>query len=614
MKILSRVKGKRSIIALLIFVFVGGVIYTFQSGRISIRNELFEGEYQICEKEEPTFYPRVNYKMNTYKEMNPDSESASEEESSKFATKRDAGEIAWVDGADRDAVKAAIEKHPHERKEDPALTRLRYDSCYKDRRPYQSLQLLTPEDGALFPPNLCAPYVEWEDPNNNLWQITILLEEESPLTFTVEEKRWRFPKSLWQKLCNHAIGNDIQLQIKGIQVNEKGDKTGPIQATESITFQICKDPADSFIVYRLVAPPFSSYKTPDIFVRDIHEDHSSSFLSARREYCLNCHNFSSKQGNVGKLSLQVRSLVKVANNLPTYLAIYDIEKREGFKVRLPFEIQMTTFMAWSPDGNKLAYSANQKVAAMKPIVFETQLAGMATSDIAIYDVETNETYLVPGASDPNLLEIYPQWSPDGNQLLFSRSPVGDHPAHILYDLYVMDLNEESRAIPRPIEGAAENGRSNFYPRFSPDGKWLSFCQSDGGDLIRASSDIYLKAGDLSGPAHRLEFNVDYAADSWHSWSSNSHWLVFASKREGGVYAYLYLTHIDDEGHASPAIPLPLEEKPFASYNIPEFIAHVPTIQEEELFDAIRVEPEPRTVQLREYSQRTHHEQKEEKSG
>jgi hypothetical protein len=45
--------------------------------------------------------------------------------------------------------------------------------------------------------------------------------------------------------------------------------------------------------------------------------------------------------------------------------------------------------------------------------FETQLAGMATSDIAIYDTERNDTWLVPGASDPNQLEIYPYWTPDG---------------------------------------------------------------------------------------------------------------------------------------------------------------------------------------------------------
>jgi hypothetical protein len=471
-----------------------------------------------------------------------------------------------------------------------------------------------PENHSLYPPNLCAPFVQWEDGTNTLWQVCVEVPgRETPYTFLSKKKRWRFPASLWEEIQRDCIEQDIGLTVKGIRLDEQGNKTGAIHGTEPVIFRISKDPVDDYIVYRLVAPPFSSYKTPDIFSRDLRQDDAVPFLSARRRYCLNCHTFSSKQGNTGKLAFQVRSLVKVENNLPTYLAIYDIDKKEGFKVRLPFEIQMTTFTAWSPDGNQLAYSANQKIAALKPIVFETQLAGMSTSDIAIYDLEKEDTYLVPGASDPNLLEIYPQWTPDGKRLVFTRSPVGQHPAHILFDMCVVDLEVEGKPEVQMIGGASQNGRSNFFPRFSPDGKWFSFCQSDGGDLIRASSDLCIMAGDLTGPSHPLSCNVDYAADSWHSWSSNSKWIVFASKREGGVYAYLYLTHIDDEGKASPAIPMPLVDQPLASYNIPEFVAELPDIAEKDLFDAIRVEPTPLEIRRRETSQGLHHDQEEKNS-
>jgi hypothetical protein len=372
-----------------------------------------------------------------------------------------------------------------------------------------------------------------------------------------------------------------------------------IQASQPVRFRISRDPADDYIVYRLVAPPFSSLKTPDIFIRDIGKDEPRLFLSARRKYCINCHCFSSKEGNAGKLSLQVRSLAAAGQKLPVYLGVYDIDRQSGHRVQLPFEIQMTTFMQWSPDGQKLAFSANQKIVAMKPILYETQLAGMSTSDIAIYDLVQNEAYLLPGASDPNQLEIYPCWTPDGRSLVFSQTPVGAHPAFMSFDLYVLPLDAGGKAVARPIEGAAANGRSNYFPHFSPDGKWLSFCQSDGGDLIRSSSDIYLKPANLEGPAHFLECNAPYAADSWHSWSSNGRWLVFASKRDGGVYASLYLTHIDDEGHASPAVPLPITERPDASYNIPEFVAHDPGAGDAGLFEAIRVEQEPLAVMERE---------------
>jgi Tol biopolymer transport system component len=291
-------------------------------------------------------------------------------------------------------------------------------------------------------------------------------------------------------------------------------------------------------------------------------------------------------------------LAAVGEKLPVYLGIYDIDRGTGYRVQLPFQIQMTTFMAWSPDQSRLAFSANQKIVALEPVLYETQLSGMSTSDIAICDVARNEAYLLPGASDPNLLEVYPWWSPDGSRIVFSRSPVGPHPANIHFDLYVIPVDGGEQSVAQPIEDAADNGRSNYFPRFSPDGKWFSFCQCDGGDLIRSSSDLYLKAGDLKGPAHRLECNTPYAADSWHSWSSNSRWLVWASKRDGGIYAYLYLTHIDEAGHASPAIRVPMTKKPHASFNVPEFVAQDPGIREAGLFDAIRVEQEPRIVRER----------------
>ncbi|MDX9754347.1 MAG: hypothetical protein RBU29_10325 [bacterium] len=571
-----------------------GAIYPLY--RNAQRQALFNGPVTECPPQEAVYYAREVYDTTHYGGAAP---SQAAEPLSQITRQNSEHEIKYVDGEDRDEVLQAMQEHAGESKESLEVSRLRYKSVYQDRQPYPRLQVVEPQAGSVYPANLCPPYVTWEDPNNSLWQINLVIDGDPKIySYITSEKRWRFPASLWSHLTEECQGNPLSLHIKGVAQDHKGQRTGEIQGTPPVFFQISSDPADNFIVYRLVAPPFSSFKTPDIYIRDIRTDKAVKFLSSRREYCLNCHNFSSKTGNSGKLSFQVRSLVNVAHRLPTYLSIYDMDRQEGFKVRLPFEIQMTTFMNWAPDHNRLAYSANQKIAALKPIVYETQLAGMATSDIAIYDVEANETYLVPGASDPNFLEIYPQWTPDGKQLLFSRSPVGQHPAHILFDLYILDLEESETATARPIPGGSNPDKSSYFPHFSPDGRWFSFTQSDGGDLIRASSELYLLPGDLSGDAHRLECNDVHGADSWHSWSSNSKWLVFSSKRESGAFAYLYLTHIDEQGHASPAIALPIADQPLASYNIPEFLASMPSIPQDALFEAMRAETEPREVTLR----------------
>jgi hypothetical protein len=43
-----------------------------------------------------------------------------------------------------------------------------------------------------------------------------------------------------------------------------------------------------------------------------------------------------------------------------------------------------------------------------------------------------------------------------------------------FDLYRFPFNEDRGGPAEPITGAAEDGRSNFFPKYSPDGRWIVF--------------------------------------------------------------------------------------------------------------------------------------------
>ena len=485
------------------------------------------------------------------------------------------------------------------------IARLACPSSYLDRRRADALTITYPPEGAAFPANLCAPEVEWEDPRNDLWQISVgLAGKPAHYQEVVEGRRWWFPRRLWEDLHSGPSGDSGQAGEKGFWVQVKGltrpaDGRNPaavqVEASRPVHVRLSPYPVDDYVVYRLVGVPFDAQRAPDTFIRDVRTFEESPFLLAREKYCFNCHTFSSKTGVRGKIAYQCRYLGPQPFPLRTYFAIYDLDSRRGWRAELPYPIQMTTFVAWSPDGTKLALSANQYIVAAQPITLETQLAGENTSDLAIYDLTAQRTWLLPGADRPDRLEIHPQWSPDGGSIVFSLASPGHHPALVPFDLAVIPYNDGAGGEPRLIPGASANGRSNYYPRFSPDGRWLSFCQCDGGDLIRPTSDIFLLPASLEGQPHRLESNAPYAADSWHSWSSNSHWLVFATKRDDGIYARLYFTEIDTEGHASPAVRLPVREDRLESFNIPEFVAERPPVSEGQLYEAIRVEQPPVTV-------------------
>ncbi|KPK99852.1 MAG: hypothetical protein AMK75_06265 [Planctomycetes bacterium SM23_65] len=213
----------------------------------------------------------------------------------------------------------------------------------------------------------------------------------------------------------------------------------------------------------------------------------------------------------------------------------------------------------------------------------------AGSDIAVYDVEAGKALLLPGASEQGVLELYPRWTPDGKSIVFCVAPDGLDSKRTHLSLHVIPYADGQGGKPMPIPGASNNGRSNYFPRFSPDGKWLSFVQSNGGAFIKSSSEVCLMSASLEGPARVLESNAPHAADSWYSWSSNSRWIVFTSKRDDGAFARLYFTHIDDGGHASEPVRLPIANEVRMSFNVPEFVAEVPTIDERALFDGLRVE-------------------------
>ena len=86
------------------------------------------------------------------------------------------------------------------------------------------------------------------------------------------------------------------------------------------------------------------------------------------------------------------------------------------------------------------------------------------------------------------------------------------------------------------------------PGFPPDGKQLVFTLSEYGNFSIWHKDADLYRIDLdSGVMHRMdEVNSD-DVESYHSWSSNSRWLVFSSRRIDGLYTRPYLVHIDENG-------------------------------------------------------------------
>ena len=87
-------------------------------------------------------------------------------------------------------------------------------------------------------------------------------------------------------------------------------------------------------------------------------------------------------------------------------------------------------------------------------------------------------------------------------------------------------------------------------------------------------------------------------ESYHSWSSNSRWAVFSSRRGDGLYTRPYIAHINENGEADKAFLLPQEDpvnyykELLFSYNIPEFSNAPVKLNIPEIEDQLMQEKKP----------------------
>ena len=196
-----------------------------------------------------------------------------------------------------------------------------------------------------------------------------------------------------------------------------------------------------------------------------------------------------------------------------------------------------------------------------------------SGDIYIYNFQTGALAPLPGASDPQFNEDLPSFSPDGKYVLFSRYQAVDKKEKLRViesmDLYQVPFNDGKGGAPVPIPNASANHMYQYFARYAPNGKWISFCRANAskGFFVRKDSDIYLLT--LNDHAvTKLSLNRDGTMDSWHDWSSDSHWLIFSSKRDKSQLTAVYMSYIDDDGKDHP--PIKLADEPERKTNTPQF--------------------------------------------
>ncbi len=423
--------------------------------------------------------------------------------------------------------------------------------------------------GATIPPNLC-PITFMVDEPGRRYSLRIESSSGGVYETTGRGPRLGVPLRPWKSLLQQAAGGELAFRIAVLD----GSRTW--QAFAPITLRVATDPIDPYLAYRRIRPLYNFWREVGIYQRDLTGWEENVVVHGRdfAQGCTNCHAFAN--ADPATLAVGTRSQEHGSATL-----LY----RNGALTKLAMKWGYTS---WHPSGKAAALSLNKVQQFFHSVGEEVRDVCDLDSDLAVYYADGNRVVTAPGIAAPDYLETYPAWSADGSELYFCRAPITwkertqvPPPGYreLRYSLVKVSFDLESGRFgePQVVVAAEATGKSILLPRPSPDGRFVLFCMCDYGcfPIYQPSSDLYLL--DLAtGAPRRLELNSD-RSESWHSWSTNSRWFAFSSKRNDGVFTRVYLAHIDAAGNVGVPFVLPQEDPAYydrclQTFSVPEFVS------------------------------------------
>lgn len=462
-------------------------------------------------------------------------------------------------------------------------------SQYHEELSYPEIMVDYPLDGTIFPPELPAPTFRWVnlDTGSDRWFVSFEFKDElKRVNFTTKRTELTLTAKDWESVKHRSSGTSAAVHIFGY------NRSAPtvIRGYTKVTFEISKDVVGAPLFYREVKPPFELATRDMSRIRwrfDRIASTSPRIVLSNPPVCGSCHSFSGDgqsfvidldhRGNKGSFAAvrAAEQTVITADEMHTWNDFQkDDRNTNGFLSRI------------SPDGRYVVGMVNDLFIVNREnfMDFFFPIKGI----LAVYDRE-NKTYSpLPGADDPDYVHCNACWSPDGKMIVFIRAKALDSPYEtdnyylppdesldllktidgFRYDVYRIPFNNGAGGIAEPLVGASNNGMSNFFPRYSPDGQWIVYCQAKSYIMVQPESKLHIIPAE--GGQSRLMRCNNPGMNSWHSWSPNSRWLVFSSKRHS-PFTQLFLTHIDEQGRSSPAVRLSHMTAPDWAANVPEFV-------------------------------------------
>ena len=384
----------------------------------------------------------------------------------------------------------------------------------------------------------------------------------------------------WKDLLSSVLreNDSSRKSSSSIHVQVIVKRNGEYCGYKPFSIYVSADSIDPYIAYRFIEPGYEKWYKMGIYQRCLTDYSQSPILenTVTGNNCMNCHNLCNRDAKQMMLHLRAGKLGG------TY-----VMQGDGMAKKLSLDvdsIKSLVYPAWHPSGKLIAFSTNDTHQGFHSSDRNRIEVYDQKSDVVVYDLASSHIFTSPLLSSQRSFETYPCFSPDGKRLYFCTADSVEMPRRykdVKYSVCSIAFDAAHHAFGTEVDtlfSAHTTGKSAVMPRISPDGKWLVMTVADYGcfPIWHHEADLYI-INLRTRQYHPLAAANSRDTESYHSWSSNGRWLLYASRRVNGLYSMPYIVHIDAQGKPSKPFLLPQSspdyyDKCLKSFNIPEFVA------------------------------------------
>jgi len=373
----------------------------------------------------------------------------------------------------------------------------------------------------------------------------------------------RFSESRWKKFLQTEQGDTVSVRITA-KVQGQWIRYKPFDWT------ITKDRIDSWLTYCLIEPGYEVRNKIQLRERNLENFSEKVFAdnNLTGQNCMNCHVFGNQNPNLSFFNLRGEKGGMVLN-------------RNGHLRKINTQANSLGISAaygnLHPSGRYGVFSTNVVIPDFHTLLSKKLEVYDKASDLLVLDFDSNRIIQSPLVSGNDHLKTFPVFSADGNRIFYCVAPdkpLPDSIKQLKYSLCSIPFDTSTGQFGDHVDTLlymGDNGKSVSFPKPSPDGRFLLYCVSDYGTFpIRHRETDLQMLNLISGEISDLQIvNSDYS-DSYHSWSSNSRWFVFASKRDDGLYGKPYFCYVDSSGLAHKPFVLPQQDPYYYDYTLQSF--------------------------------------------